>query len=647
MAGSGSREWALAATLIVMALFAPFVLYPVFLMQALCLALFACAFNLLIGYVGLLSFGHAAFLGSASYITAHTVKVWGFPPEVGILAGTGVAALLGTVFGWLAIRRHGIYLAMITLALAQMIYFVALQARFTGGEDGIQAVPRGHLLGFIDLSDTLTMYYFVLAVFLIGFAIIFRTIHSPFGEVIKAIRENERRAVSLGYDADRYKLVAFILSAALSGLAGSMKSLVFQLASLTDVQWTTSGEVVLMTLVGGLGTVLGPVVGAFLLTAMQHYLAQLGSWVTVVQGAIFVFCVLLFRRGIVGVIGGFFADRRKVVGAARQSAAPGKRNFAGTSLLAAALLLGAGPAHADEAAQRLQAVVRVHAEIPAEARTASFLGTKRDGSGVVIDGAGLVVTIGYLITEAMAAEVTTSAGKVSRADVVGFDIASGLGLLRATDSLAVTPLALGTAKSLAEKTPVVVAGRGGPAAAQPAVVVSRRAFAGYWEYLLDDAIFTAPPYPEWSGAALIAPDGKLAGVGSLIVSDAAAGIPGNMFVPIDQLLPVMGDLIALGRPASAARPWLGVNLRDVDGTLVVQRVAPEGPADVAGLRHGDRVTAIDGSPVQDLADLYRRLWGHGEAGVTIKLSVTHQGEERDIAVKTIDRYRYLRLNTTY
>jgi branched-chain amino acid transport system permease protein len=573
--------------------------------------------------------------------------VWGFPPEVGILAGTGVAALLGTVFGWLAIRRHGIYLAMITLALAQMIYFVALQARFTGGEDGIQAVPRGHLLGFIDLSDTLTMYYFVLAVFLIGFAIIFRTIHSPFGEVIKAIRENERRAVSLGYDADRYKLVAFILSAALSGLAGSMKSLVFQLASLTDVQWTTSGEVVLMTLVGGLGTVLGPVVGAFLLTAMQHYLAQLGSWVTVVQGAIFVFCVLLFRRGIVGVIGGFFADRRKVVGAARQSAAPGKRNFAGTSLLAAALLLGAGPAHADEAAQRLQAVVRVHAEIPAEARTASFLGTKRDGSGVVIDGAGLVVTIGYLITEAMAAEVTTSAGKVSRADVVGFDIASGLGLLRATDSLAVTPLALGTAKSLAEKTPVVVAGRGGPAAAQPAVVVSRRAFAGYWEYLLDDAIFTAPPYPEWSGAALIAPDGKLAGVGSLIVSDAAAGIPGNMFVPIDQLLPVMGDLIALGRPASAARPWLGVNLQDVDGTLVVQRVAPEGPADVAGLRHGDRVTAIDGSPVQDLADLYRRLWGHGEAGVTIKLSVTHQGEERDIAVKTIDRYRYLRLNTTY
>src|SRR5215469_5327185 len=647
MVSYGAWNRVLAAVLIALALVAPLFLYPVFIMEALCFALFACAFNLLIGYVGLLSFGHAAFFGSAAYITAHSVKVWGLPPELGILAGAAVAALLGTVFGWLAIRRQGIYFAMITLALAQMVYFVALQARFTGGEDGIQAVPRGHLFGLVDLNDTLAMYYFVLAVFLIGFAIIVRTIHSPFGQIIKAIRENEPRAISLGYDADRYKLLAFILSAALSGLAGSMKSLVFQLASLTDVQWTTSGEVVLMTLVGGLGTVLGPLVGAFLLTAMQHYLAQLGSWVTVVQGAIFVFCVLLFRRGIVGVIGGFFADRRKVVGAARQSAAPGKRNFAGTSLLAAALLLGAGPAHADEAAQRLQAVVRVHAEIPAEARTASFLGTKRDGSGVVIDGAGLVVTIGYLITEAMAAEVTTSAGKVSRADVVGFDIASGLGLLRATDSLAVTPLALGTAKSLAEKTPVVVAGRGGPAAAQPAVVVSRRAFAGYWEYLLDDAIFTAPPYPEWSGAALIAPDGKLAGVGSLIVSDAAAGIPGNMFVPIDQLLPVMGNLIALGRPASAARPWLGVNLQDVDGTLVVQRVAPEGPADVAGLRHGDRVTAIDGSPVQDLADLYRRLWGHGEAGVTIKLSVTHQGEERDIAVKTIDRYRYLRLNTTY
>ncbi len=323
MTGSGKWSWMLGAALIALAVAAPLFLYPVFLMEALCFALFACAFNLLIGYVGLLSFGHAAFLGSASYITAHTVKVWGLPPELGILAGTAVAALLGAVFGWLAIRRQGIYFAMITLALAQMIYFVALQARFTGGEDGIQAVPRGHLFGVIDLSGNLTMYYFVLAVFLIGFAIIVRTIHSPFGQVIKAIRENEPRAVSLGYDADRYKLLAFILSAALSGLAGSLKSLVFQLASLTDVQWTMSGEVVLMTLVGGLGTVLGPVVGAFLLTGMQHYLAQLGSWVTVVQGSIFVFYVLAFRRGIVGVIASYAASRwDRAVGTAAGPAAP-------------------------------------------------------------------------------------------------------------------------------------------------------------------------------------------------------------------------------------------------------------------------------------------------------------------------------------
>jgi branched-chain amino acid transport system permease protein len=325
MAVSGRWNRVLATILIALALVAPFILYPVFIMEALCLALFACAFNLLIGYVGLLSFGHAAFFGSAAYITAHTVKVWGLPPELGILAGAAVAALLGTVFGWLAIRRQGIYFAMITLALAQMVYFVALQARFTGGEDGIQAVPRGKLLGVIDLNDTLTMYYFVLAIFLIGFAVIVRAVHSPFGQVIKAIRENEPRAVSLGYDADRYKLLAFILSAGLSGLAGSLKSLVFQLASLTDVQWTMSGEVVLMTLVGGLGTVLGPVVGAFFLTAMQHYLAQLGSWVTVVQGVIFVFCVLVFRRGIVGVIASFAAGGRKPAGVASQAAtAPDK-----------------------------------------------------------------------------------------------------------------------------------------------------------------------------------------------------------------------------------------------------------------------------------------------------------------------------------
>jgi branched-chain amino acid transport system permease protein len=292
----------LVAVLLAAAVIAPFFFYPVFLMKALCFALFACAFNLLIGYVGLLSFGHAAFMGSASYITAHTVKVWGLPPELGILAGTAVAALLGAVFGWLAIRRQGIYFAMITLALSQMIYFVALQAKFTGGEDGIQAVPRGYLFGVIDLSHPLAMYYFVLATFLIGFAIIYRTIHSPFGQVLKAIRENEPRAISLGYRTDRYKLMAFILSATLAGLAGSTKSLVFQLASLTDVTWQMSGEVVLMTLIGGLGTVFGPVVGAFITTSMENYLAQYGSWVTVIQGVIFVVCVLTFRRGVVGEI---------------------------------------------------------------------------------------------------------------------------------------------------------------------------------------------------------------------------------------------------------------------------------------------------------------------------------------------------------
>jgi branched-chain amino acid transport system permease protein len=292
----------LVVVLLAAAVIAPFFFYPVFLMKALCFALFACAFNLLIGYVGLLSFGHAAFMGSASYITAHTVKVWGLPPELGILAGTAVAAALGTVFGWLAIRRQGIYFAMITLALSQMIYFVALQAKFTGGEDGIQAVPRGHLFGVIDLSHPLTMYYFVLTTFLIGFAIIYRTIHSPFGQVLKAIRENEPRAISLGYRTDRYKLLAFILSATLAGLAGSTKSLVFQLASLTDVTWQMSGEVVLMTLIGGLGTVFGPVVGAFITTSMENYLAQYGSWVTVIQGVIFVVCVLTFRRGVVGEI---------------------------------------------------------------------------------------------------------------------------------------------------------------------------------------------------------------------------------------------------------------------------------------------------------------------------------------------------------
>src|SRR5271154_7207236 len=262
---SKSRDtliWTVA--LIALALVAPYFLYPVFLMRALCLALFACAFNLLLGYVGLLSFGHAAFMGGAAYITAHTVKVWGFPPELGILAGVAVAALLGAAFGWLAIRRKGIYFAMVTLALSQMVYFFALEVKFTGGEDGIQAVPRGNLFGLIDLNQPLAMYYLVLAIFLIGFGIVYRAIHSPFGEVLKAIRDNEPRAISLGYNTDRYKLLAFILSATLAGLAGATKALVFQFASLTDVTWQMSGDVVLMTLVGGLGTIWGPVAGAFI-----------------------------------------------------------------------------------------------------------------------------------------------------------------------------------------------------------------------------------------------------------------------------------------------------------------------------------------------------------------------------------------------
>jgi branched-chain amino acid transport system permease protein len=311
MAKAGRARQMTTVLLLALAIAAPFVLYPVFLMEALCFALFACAFNLLIGYVGLLSFGHAAFFGAASYITAYSVKAWGFAPELGVLAGTLVGALLGVIFGWLAIRRQGIYFAMVTLALAQMVYFIALQAPFTGGEDGIQAVPRGHLFGFINLNNTLVMYYFVLAMFLLGFAVILRAINSPFGQVIRAIRENEPRAISLGYDADHYKLVAFVLSAALSGLAGSVKALVFQLASLTDIQWEMSGSVVLMTLVGGLGTVTGPVAGAFTLIAMEHYFAQLGSWVTVIQGAIFVFCVLVFRRGIVGTIASYAAGRSR------------------------------------------------------------------------------------------------------------------------------------------------------------------------------------------------------------------------------------------------------------------------------------------------------------------------------------------------
>ena len=279
---------------------APFVFYPVFLMQALCFALFACAFNLLIGYVGLVSFGHALYFGWASYLCAYAAKSWHLSPELALVTGTATAAILGIIAGWVAIRRQGIYFAMITLALAQMMYFFALRAPFTGGEDGIQSVPRGRLFGVIDLSSEMTMYAFVLIVVLAAFLFIYRIINSPFGEVLKAIRENEQRTVSLGYKTERYKLVAFVLSATFAGLAGSLKALVFQLASLTDVHWTMSGDVVLMTLVGGLGTVFGPVVGAFLIVAMQNYLAQFGQWVLVIQGAIFVVCVLAFRRGIIG-----------------------------------------------------------------------------------------------------------------------------------------------------------------------------------------------------------------------------------------------------------------------------------------------------------------------------------------------------------
>ncbi len=279
---------------------APLGIYPIFLMKAMCFALFACAYNLLLGYGGLVSFGHAAFLGGAGYVSAHAAKVWGLTPELAILCGTATAAVLGLAIGWLAIKRQGIYFAMITLALAQMIYFFCLQAKFTGGEDGIQAVPRGHLFGLIDLSSTMNLYWVVFAVFVSGFLLIYRTVHSPFGQVLKAIRENEPRAVSLGYAVEHYKLLVFVLSATLSGLAGGTKAIVFQLASLTDVHWSMSGEVVLMTLLGGLGTIFGPVVGAFIIVAMQNYLATFGSWVIVIQGAIFVFCVLAFRRGVVG-----------------------------------------------------------------------------------------------------------------------------------------------------------------------------------------------------------------------------------------------------------------------------------------------------------------------------------------------------------
>jgi branched-chain amino acid transport system permease protein len=302
LAAPGRHQVTAFALMVAVLVVAPFFIYPLFLMKALCFALFACAFNLLIGYVGLLSFGHAVFLGSAGYTSAYAAKMWGWPPELAILTGTAVAGALGIVIGALAIRSKGIYFANITLALAQMVYFFCVQAKFTGGEDGIQAVPRGLFLGLFDLRNIMAIYFVVLAIFLAGFLLLYRTIHSPFGQVLKAIREHEPRATSLGYSAERYKLVAFVLSATLSGLAGGTKAIVFQLASLTDVHWTMSGEVVLMTLLGGLGTVFGPVVGAFIVISLENYLAQLGAWVTVVQGVIFVICVLTFRRGVVGEI---------------------------------------------------------------------------------------------------------------------------------------------------------------------------------------------------------------------------------------------------------------------------------------------------------------------------------------------------------
>jgi len=303
-------EWLVIAIGILLLIAAPFAVYPIFLMRMLCFALFACAFNLLLGYTGLLSFGHAAFFGGAAYFCAYAVKSWGFSPEAGILIGVAGAAALGAVIGFFAIRRQGIYFAMITLALAQMFYFFCVQAPFTRGEDGIQGVPRGFLFGFIDLNNPLTMYFFVLVVFLIGVFIIWRIVNSPFGMILKSIRENETRAISLGYSVANYKLAAFVMSAALAGLAGSLKAIVFQFATLTDVAWQMSGEVILMTLLGGIGTMVGPIVGAGFVVSLENRLATSGFPVQIVIGLIFMICVLLFRRGIVGEILAFF-DRRK------------------------------------------------------------------------------------------------------------------------------------------------------------------------------------------------------------------------------------------------------------------------------------------------------------------------------------------------
>ena len=307
----GRLAWAVALAVLVLA---PFIgLYPIFMMKALCYAIFACAFNLLLGFTGLLSFGHAAYLGAAAYATGWLVKSAGWTPELGVLGGTLFAGAIGLVVGLLAIRRQGIYFAMITLAMAQMVYFVWLQAPFTGGEDGLQGVPRGKLFGLIDLSSDLVLYFVVLAVFVAVFLFIVRVVHSPYGQVLKAIRENEARAVSLGYDVDRYKLLAFVLSTALAGLAGSMKTVVLGFATLSDAHWSLSGEVVLMTLLGGMGTFAGPVIGAFTIIGLQNFLAdRVGSWVTVIIGVIFVVCVVAFRRGFVGELLAWQQRRRSL-----------------------------------------------------------------------------------------------------------------------------------------------------------------------------------------------------------------------------------------------------------------------------------------------------------------------------------------------
>jgi branched-chain amino acid transport system permease protein len=322
-----SREFVLYGVLLALVAVLPMLgAYPVFVMKILCYALFACAFNLLLGFTGLLSFGHAAFLGGAAYAAGHALKVWGLPTELGLLVGVAAGAALGVVMGILAIRRSGIYFSMITLALAQMLYFFFLQAPFTGGEDGLQSVPRGTLLGLVSLESDLTLYYVVLAIFVAAFLLIYRTVHSPFGQVLKAIRENEARATSLGYDTARFKLLAFVLSAALAGLAGATKTLILGFATLTDAHWSTSGLVILMVLVGGMGTMLGPILGAFIVVALENKVGDIGmflgratgiSWfnglgesVTIVIGLIFIVCVIAFRRGIVGELGAWWAHRK-------------------------------------------------------------------------------------------------------------------------------------------------------------------------------------------------------------------------------------------------------------------------------------------------------------------------------------------------